>query len=81
MKKNNMQRNQITDDELEQVSGGRKLWDVLTTEFVEVMGQHGIKAKTLEITDDDVFRVNTLEMRAKPERKQDAMDAPKVVKL
>ena len=79
MEKNNIQRNQIADDELEQVSGGRKLWDVLTTEFVEFMGQPGMKAKTLEITDDDVFRVDTLEMRAKPEWKQDDVEAPKVV--
>lgn len=80
MEKNNMQRNQIADDELEQVSGGRKLWDVLTTEFVEFLGQPGMKAKTLEAA-DDVVSINTLEMRAKPDRKQDTAEAPKVVKL
>ena len=77
---NNMQRNQIADDELEQVNGGRKLWDVVTTEFVEFLGQPGMKAKTLEAKDNQA-EINTLDMRAKPGRKQDDAEAPRIVKL
>ena len=77
---NNMQRNQIADDELEQVSGGRKLWDLLTMEFFEFLGQPGMKAKTLEAEDTNA-RINTLEMRVRADRNLDDAEAPMVVTI
>lgn len=74
----NMQQNKIADEELDQISGGKGLFDIFTAEF---RGK-AEKATTLEMRldeEDKDFSVSTLEMRESPlkERK----DIQKVVKL
>ena len=76
----NMRQNAISDAELEEVSGGRNLFDIFTAEF------RGKKKKpnTLEMileTEDDKgdFDINTLEMRVDPKKK--TKDSEKIIKL
>lgn len=68
-KNNNMQQNQIADDELEQVGGG-KLFDVFTAEFREAFGRpdHRDDPMTAE-EDDSRYGIRTLEMRIDPKKK------------
>ena len=74
----NMQQNKVTDEELDQITGGRNLIDVFTAEF---RGKAG-KATTLEMnpdSEDNNFTVSTLEMRESPIKKK--KDNPGVIKL
>ena len=61
----NMKQNMIADDELDQISGGKGLFDVFTAEF---RGKTE-KANTLRFDPEDEkndFTVSTLEMRGNP---------------
>lgn len=61
----NMKQNMIADDELDQISGGKGLFDVFTAEF---RGK-AEKANTLRFDPEDEkndFTVSTLEMKANP---------------
>ena len=61
----NMKQNMIADDELDQISGGKGLFDVFTAEF---RGK-AEKANTLRFDPEDEkndFTVSTLEMRSNP---------------
>lgn len=65
----NMQQNKMSDDELEQVGGG-KLFDIFTMEFREFFGRRDERDNPLEEEeDDDRYGVRTLEMRVKPKKK------------
>ena len=68
-KNNNMQQNQIADDELEQVGGG-KLFDVFTMEFRELFGRSDDQDDSMFSEEDDsTFGIRTLEMRVDPKKK------------
>lgn len=60
----NMQQNQIADQDLDQITGGKSLFDIFTAEF------RGPKKEptTLEMRPDEEtdIRLTTLEMRANP---------------
>ena len=78
-KNNNMQQNQIADDELEQVGGG-KLFDVFTMEFREFFGRRDYQDDSmLSEEDDSTFGIRTLEMRVNPKKSE--RDNSKIVKL
>ena len=77
---NNMQQNKINDDELDQITGGRGIFDIFTTEF---RGK-AEKATTLEMHPEDEnnhFAVSTLEMRANINDPQEAKKTRKLIKL
>ena len=80
-KLNDMQHNQIADDELEQVAGGRNLFKVFTTEFREFFNESKDQENLLEMPEDNHFGVSTLEMRANPMQKQGKKKPHKDVKL
>ena len=76
----NMKQNKVSDDDLDQVSGGRNLFDVFTAEF------RGGKqnATTLEMNLDDEANnvtLSTLEMRANPLDKKTGSTGRKTIKL
>ena len=76
----NMKQNMVADDELDQVTGGRNLFDIFTAEF---RGKAG-KAATLEMNPEDEnnsITVSTLEMRTDPLKKQESRKTGTVVKL
>lgn len=76
----NMQQNKVTDEELDQITGGRGLFDIFTAEF---RGKAD-KAVTLELdpdSKDNNFRVSTLEMRTNPMESQEEKKTKKIVKL
>ena len=59
-----MQKNMIADEDLDQITGGKGLFDIFTADF------KGFKKDpvTLEMREDegDAFKATTLEMRANP---------------
>ncbi len=74
----NMQQNKVSDEELDQITGGRGLFGVFTAEF---RGK-AEKTTTLEMNpdrEDNNFSVSTLEMRENPLKKK--KDNPRVIKL
>ena len=74
----NMQQNRINDDELDQISGGRNLFDIFTADFRGKVQD----PTTLEMNLEDEkanIKLTTLEMRENPLKKQ--KDSKKVVKL
>ena len=73
----NMQQNMVAEDDLDQISGGRKLFDIFTAEF----RGDAKKPSTLEFHPDeeDDFRLTTLEMRVNPLKKK--KNNPKITKL
>ena len=73
----NMQQNMVAEDDLDQISGGRNLFDIFTAEF---RGKRK-KPVTLEMRpdDEDDITLTTLEMRDNPLKKK--KDEPKVIKL
>lgn len=80
-KLNDMQNNQIADDELDQVAGGRNIFEVLTLELREFFNKHDNRDNSLGAAKENDFHVSTLEMRVNPLEKQDNAESPKVVKL
>ena len=66
MENKDIKQNMLSDEDLDQISGGRGIMDVFTTEF---RGKAD-KANTLEMTlnknMDETFGVSTLEMRNNP---------------
>ena len=83
MEKNmDMQQKKMTDDELEQVSGGRSLWGVFTTEFVEMFdGPEAKKLPFAQTEDENLVGTQTLEMRVNPLQDKERKNSRKVVKL
>lgn len=77
-KNNNMQQNMVSDDELEQVGGGKFL-NVFTTEFRKFIGRLDDQGNPVE-EDDDQFGIRTLEMRIDP-KKKDERNGSGIVKL
>ena len=76
----NMKQNMVADDELDQISGGKNLFDIFTAEF---RGKAD-KATTLEMdpnSKNNNFQVSTLEMRANPLDPKEADKTKKIVKL
>ena len=74
----NMQQNRINDDELDQISGGRNLFDIFTADFRGKVKD----PTTLEMNLEDEkanIKLTTLEMRENPLKKE--KDSKKVVKL
>lgn len=66
---NNMQKNKVADDELEQVGGG-KFFDVFTTEFREFFDRADSQNNPMAAEEDEPrYGVSTLEMRAEPKKK------------
>ena len=79
-KTHDMHRNQIADEELDQISGGRNLWDVFTAEFNDRFGKPKAQKLPLEEADtSSLLDARTLEMRATDHEKQE--NFPKVIKL
>lgn len=72
-KVNDMQQKKVNDDELDQVTGGRNIFKVFTTEFFKPKNQDISRQ-----TQDDNFGISTLEMRSNPMKKQ---ETEKSVKL
>lgn len=76
----NMKQNMVSDDDLDQVSGGRNLFDVFTAEFRG--GKQ--KATTLEMNLDEEANnvtLSTLEMRANPLDQKKGNNGRKTIKL
>ena len=80
-KLNNMQNNQMSDDELDQVAGGRNFFEVLTTEFREFFSKPDDQDNSLGAVKDNNFVVSTLEMRVDPMKGQENKQPPKQIKL
>ena len=76
-----MQKNQIADDQLEQVAGGRNLFNVITTEFTELFNEPKNRKNSHNTEDDNNIGISTLEMRVDPLKKRDAKDPRKTIKL
>lgn len=78
----NMQSKKMNDDDLEQVSGGGKLWDLFTTEIREFFDGS-------EDSDDPgkvrerrgQFGIGTLEMRVNPNENRRIDDDAEYIKL
>ena len=76
----NMKQNMISDEDLDQISGGRGIFEAFTTEF----RSKAEKVTTLKMNPEDEnnnFGITTLEMRANPLDIKDATNNRKVVKL
>ena len=76
----NMKQNMIADDELDQISGGKGLFDVFTAEF---RGK-AEKANTLRFDPEDEkndFTVSTLDMRTNPLDQKTENKNRKTIKL
>ena len=73
-----MEENKMNAADLEQISGGKSLWDIFTAEFktFEDPRKRGLTLEEKE--DEDLFGVHTLEMRDNVMKKK---DSKKVVKL
>lgn len=80
-KMKDMQHNQIADDQLEQVAGGRNLFEVITTEFTELFNEPQSRKNGQNTADDNNIGISTLEMRVDPLKKRDAKDSRKTIKL
>ena len=77
-KNNNLQQKTVNDDELEQVAGGRNLFEVVTAEFREFFDERDNKNASPSARKGNNIGVATLEMRANPMEQQETR---KVVKL
>ena len=81
-KNNDLEMKKIADDELEDVSGGRGFWGVVTTEFRQFFGKDDDRDHPLEDEEEDEhFGVRTLEMRVNPNKKRGSGDSGKIMKL
>ena len=74
----NKQQNMVTDDELDQISGGKGLFDIFTAEFWGKAKDTTTLEMRLDEEDND-FSVSTLEMRENPLKKR--KNSQKVIKL
>ena len=73
---------QAMDEELEEVNGGRNLFDVFTAEFRGEAKNPTTLEMILDSEDDNKgFGLNTLEMRTNPLKKQESAKRNKIVKL
>lgn len=77
-KMNEMQHNQVADDELDQVAGGRNLFKVLTTEFLELFDGPAKKDNSLGTLNGNNIGVSTLEMRVDPMEQQEPRKSVKL---
>ena len=75
----NMQQNKIDDEELDQVTGGRKLFNIFTTEFRGKKKAPKNLKMFLDSEEEKDFTVTTLEMRTNPSDQNN--DTQKIVKL
>ena len=76
----NMRQNAVSDAELEEVSGGKNLFDIFTAEFRGKKKKPNTLEMVLETEDGKVdFAADTLEMRENPLKKE--KEPPKVIKL
>lgn len=80
-KLNDMKHNQVADEELDQVAGGRNLFDVFTTEFIEFFNDPKDRDNLPGTAEENNFGISTLEMRIDPKQKRDSKDTRKVIKL
>ena len=80
-KMNDMPRNQVADDELDQVSGGKNFFDVFTTEFFEFFKDSKDQDTSPETAEGNDFGVSTLEMRIDPKKKREVRERQKIIKL
>ena len=77
-KMNEMQHNQIADDELEQVAGGKNLFKILTTEFLELFDEADDKDNSRGVRRGNNIGVSTLEMRVNPMEQQETRKSVKL---
>ena len=79
MKNNNdMEKKKMSEADLEEISGGKNLWDIFTAEF-KTFEDPRKKGLTLEQKEDEaLLGVHTLEMKDNVMKKK---DSKKVVKL
>ena len=66
----NMQNQQMTDAELEQVAGGRNLWDAVRAQFFDSDEDPKVQNLLMKEDKDAAFGVTTLEMRTDPKKKK-----------
>ena len=67
-----MQPKQMADDELEQINGGRKLWDVFTAEFRDFFGKPTAQKLPMEEADKNgLLHASTLDMRVTDYQKEE----------
>ena len=77
-----MQQNQVADEELDQISGGRNLFDIFTAEFRGEAKNPTTLEMRLDSEDDNKgIGLTTLEMRTNPLEKQESVKRNKIVKL
>ena len=81
MENKDLKNQQVDDSELDEVSGGKKLWDVFTTEFTEFFDKPKRRRGLLEEEDEELWGASTLEMRVNPGQRQDDRDSRKTMKL
>ena len=77
-KLDDMQQKKAIDDELDQVHGGRNIFNIFTTEFFTPKHLDPFQEPR---ADSGSFGVSTLEMRAKPMKKRDTKESGKGIKL
>lgn len=77
-KMNEMKHNQMADDELEQVTGGRNLFKVLTTEFLELFDEPENKDNSQRTVKGNNIGVSTLEMRVDPMEQRETRKSVKL---
>ena len=75
----NMQQNKMSDEELDQVTGGRKLFDVMTAEFRGKKKDPKNLKMFLDSDGEKDYDLTTLEMRVNPMDPKN--DPQKIVKL
>lgn len=80
-KRNDMQHNQLADDELDQVAGGRNLFEVITTEFIDLFNDPKDRGNFPGAAEETDFGISTLEMRIDPNKKRDSRNSRKSIKL
>ena len=75
----NMQQNKMSDEELDQVTGGGRLFDALTAEFRGKKKDPKNLKMFLDPDGEKDYEVTTLEMRVNPKKSE--RDNSKIVKL
>ena len=78
-KMNNMQQNMLNDEELDQISGGKNIFEMITADY---RGERK-NLTTLEMNqeDKDDIKLTTLDLRTNPLEKKDTKKTRKIVKL
>lgn len=74
-----LQQNKVSDEELDQISGGKNFFDIFTTEY-----RGGEKKPTtleMDLDEEEKIKVSTLDLRTNPLEKKDTKKTKRIVKL